>query len=80
MYDANFSAMTPRTAYTDALQSTGWSLREWSRRSGVSVNTLLAISAGRNRKPQRGTLRKLVAALRESARDFTALADSLESE
>jgi hypothetical protein len=70
--------MTPRTAYTELLQETGWSLREWSRRSGLSLNTLRALSGGRSLNPQRRTRAALAAALRESGQRFLAIADQLE--
>jgi hypothetical protein len=73
--------MTPRTGYTDILQATGWSLREWHRRSGVSLNTLRKISAGdrgRPVHPQRRTRAALAAALREAADDYHRLADTLD--
>lgn len=71
--------MTPRTRYTEMFQETGWSLREWSRRSGVSINTLRKLSAGQNLNPQRRTRSKLAAALRQSSVHFAALADQLDA-
>lgn len=71
--------MTPRTEYTDILQATGWSLREWERRSGLSINTLRKLSGGGSLNPQRRTKAALAAALRESSRQYDALADQLEA-
>lgn len=72
------SAMTPRTEYTALIRETGWSLRELARRSGVSLNTLRALSAGRNRKPQLQTRQKLAAALRIHAARMLEVADTLD--
>lgn len=79
MYSAIFVRMTPRTTYTDLLQSTGWSLREWARRSGVSINTLRKLSGGQNQTPQRRTRLALAAALTNAADDFRQKARQLEA-
>lgn len=70
--------MTPRTAYTDLIQETGWSLREWSRRSGLSLNTLRKLSGGGSLNPQKRTREALAAALRTSGDRFHELADQLD--
>lgn len=72
--------MSPRTRFTEILQATGWSLREWERRSGVSLNTLRAISGGRSARPQKRTRAALASALRQSSQDFERLADALDTE
>lgn len=71
--------MTPRTSLTELLQETGWSLREWERRSGLSINTLRALSAGRSGTPQKRTLLALSTALREASGRFEELAAQLDA-
>lgn len=60
------------------IRATGWSLRELSRRSGVSINTLRALSAGRSQHPQRRTRTRLAAAFRQHSERLTEMADVLD--
>lgn len=69
----------PRTIYSEMLSETGWSVRELARRSGVNVNTLLSLSSGRSKKPQKATRAKLAAALRAHSATLATLADQLEA-